>query len=338
MSDIDALRSRISGLQQVSLYESVLLESKESAALTEAQLKRTVQETMLLYILQRKELEKNQEIRARNLALQDLELQMSKEQLRQLEVEYENIYDIKVKEVDAKKKKDDEAKAKEEQDKKVADAKKKLDEAKALTTDQNLKANERRALLDAERKLNQEYYDKGLIDKATYLKNGQDIDKADTEIKKGENEAKQQLLDSYLGALNGVAYVIGKQTAVGKTIAVASALISTYEGIAKGVKLGYPAAIPAVISAAATGFGAVKNILSVKVPNAGGEGGGGSTGVTPNLGSAPLVPREQSMTTSLTGQTLASMNATASRAYVVESDITSGQQRMERINRAARLA
>ena len=263
---------------------------------------------------------------------------ISKEQLRQLEVEYENIYDIKIKEVEAKKKKDDEVKAKEEQDKKVADAKKKLDEAKALTTDQNLKANEKRVLLDAERKLNQEYYDKGLIDKATYLKNGQDIDKADTEIKKQENEAKKSLLDSYLGALNGVADVIGKETAAGKTIAVASALINTYQGISAGVKLGYPAAIPAVIAAAATGFGAVKNILAVKVPNSGGGGGGGSTGVTPNLGSAPLVPREQSMTTSLTGQTLASMNATASRAYVVESDITSGQQRMERINRAARLA
>jgi len=254
------------------------------------------------------------------------------------------IKEINDKETAAKKKEEEEKKkqeaidAKKKADDEKADAKKKLDEAKAASADQNLKANERRALLDAERALNQEYYDKGLIDKATYLKNGQDIDKADTEIKKQENEAKQQLLDSYLGALDGVANVIGKQTAAGKAISVASALISTYEGIAKGVKLGYPMAIPAVISAATTGFAAVKNILAVKVPNSGGGGGGGSTPVTPNLGSAPLMPREQTTTTSLTGQTLASMNATASRAYVVESDITSGQQRMERINRAARLA
>jgi len=254
------------------------------------------------------------------------------------------IKEINDKEAAAKKKEEEEKKkqeaidAKKKADDEKADAKKKLDEAKAASADQNLKANERRALLDAERALNQEYYDKGLIDKATYLKNGQDIDKADTEIKKQENEAKQQLLDSYLGALDGVANVIGKQTAAGKAISVASALISTYEGIAKGVKLGYPMAIPAVISAATTGFAAVKNILAVKVPNSGGGGGGGSTPVTPNLGSAPLMPREQTTTTSLTGQTLASMNATASRAYVVESDITSGQQRMERINRAARLA
>jgi hypothetical protein len=253
------------------------------------------------------------------------------------------IKEIDDKEAAAKKKEEEEKKkqeaidAKKKADEEKADAKKKLDEAKALSSDQSLKANERRALLDAERALNKEYYDKGLIDKATYLKNGQDIDKADTEIKKQENEAKQQLLDSYLGALDGVANVIGKQTAAGKAISVASALISTYQGIAKGVQLGYPMAIPAVIAAATTGFAAVKNILAVKVPNSGG-GGGGSTPVTPNLGSAPLMPREQTTTTSLTGQTLASMNATASRAYVVESDITSGQQRMERINRAARLA
>jgi len=234
-----------------------------------------------------------------------------------------------------KKKQQEEAEALKKKKEEETAAKKKIDDLKTAADDANLNFNQKRAILDQERALNQEYYDKGLIDKATYLKNGQDIDKADTDIKKSENEAKKQLLDSYLGALNGVADVIGKQTTAGKAISVASALISTYEGIAKGVKLGYPAAIPAVISAATTGFAAVKNILAVKVPNGG--GGGGSAPVTPNLGSAPLMPREQTTTTSLTGRTLASMNATASRAYVVESDITSGQQRMERINRAARL-
>lgn len=249
------------------------------------------------------------------------------------EEEAKKIADDKKKKEEEDKKKEEAAKKKKEQD----DAKNKLDLLKTQANDENLKANEKRALLEQERALNKEYYDKGLIDQETYLKNSQDIDKADTEIKKSENEAKKQLLDSYLGALDGVANVIGKQTTAGKAISVASALISTYEGIAKGVKLGYPMAIPAVISAATTGFAAVKNILAVKVPN-GGSGGGGSAPITPNLGSAPLVPREQTTTTSLTGQTLASMNATASRAYVVESDITTGQQRMERINRAARLA
>jgi hypothetical protein len=250
------------------------------------------------------------------------------------EEEAKKIEDEKKKKEEADKKKEEADKLKKDKD----DAKTKLDALKTAADDANLSANQKRALLEQERALNKEYYDKGLIDQATYTKNSQDIDKADTEIKKQENEAKKQLLDSYLGALDGVANVIGKQTTAGKAISVATALISTYEGIAKGVKLGYPAAIPAVISAATTGFAAVKNILAVKVPNGGGGGASAPAGVTPNLGSAPLVPREQTTTTSLTGQTLASMNATAARAYVVESDITSGQQRMERINRAARLA
>jgi len=275
------------------------------------------------------------------------------EQLKKDEVA--KINEINAKQEADNKKKEDEAKKKAEEDKKIEEAKKKkeeedkikkdkddaktkLDLLKTQADDEKLKANEKRALLEQQRALNKEYYDKGLIDQATFLKNSQDIDKADTEIKKSENEAKKQLLDSYLGALDGVANVIGKQTTAGKAISVATALISTYEGIAKGVKLGYPAAIPAVISAATTGFAAVKNILAVKVPNGGGGGGTAPAGVTPNLGSAPLVPREQTTTTSLTGQTLASMNATAARAYVVESDITNGQQRMQRINRAARLA
>jgi len=59
-----------------------------------------------------------------------------------------------------------------------------------------------------------------------------------------------------------------------KALAVASALMNTYEGISAGVKLGYPMAIPAVALAAATGFMAVKNILKT---NKDGGGGGGSS-------------------------------------------------------------
>jgi len=76
------------------------------------------------------------------------------------------IKEINDKEAAAKKKEEEEKKkqeaidAKKKADDEKADAKKKLDEAKAAASDQSLKANERRALLDAERALNQEYYDK----------------------------------------------------------------------------------------------------------------------------------------------------------------------------------
>ena len=61
-----------------------------------------------------------------------------------------------------------------------------------------------------------------------------------------------------------------------KAWAIADALISTYQGIAAGVKLGWPMAIPAVAWAAATGFAQLSKIRSQSFN--GGGGGGGSVG------------------------------------------------------------
>lgn len=67
-----------------------------------------------------------------------------------------------------------------------------------------------------------------------------------------------------IGALQGL---FGES----KALSVAAALINTYQGITAGVKLGYPAAIPAVAMAAATGFAAVKNILKTNKNSSGSE-------------------------------------------------------------------
>ena len=73
-----------------------------------------------------------------------------------------------------------------------------------------------------------------------------------------------------IGALQGL---FGES----KALSVAAALINTYQGITAGVKLGYPAAIPAVAMAAATGFAAVKNILKTNKNSS----SSGSTSSTP---------------------------------------------------------
>ena len=86
----------------------------------------------------------------------------------------------------------------------------------------------------------------------------------------------------------------------------------------------------------AAGLKAVKEINAVPVP---GGGGGGTNPTGGDISTAsPLTPSPQAMTTTLSKDTIDSMSATASRAYVVETDIENGQQRMHRINRAARLA
>ena len=133
------------------------------------------------------------------------------------------------------------------------------------------------------------------------------------------------------GELNKFADVVGKETALGKALAAAGALVDTYKGIAAGVKLGFPKAIPAVAFAAATGFKAVKNILAVKVPGKGGSGGAGSI---PSV-SAPVAP--QAETTRLDQQSINAVGNAASRAFVLETDVSSNQERIRRLNRAARI-
>ena len=140
-------------------------------------------------------------------------------------------------------------------------------------------------------------------------------------------------------SLTIIADVLGKESAAGKAIAISSALINTYLGISAGVKLGYPAAIPAVLSAAATGFKAVKSIIGTKVPGKGGSSGGGGGGSmsAPSLSSstAPITPQAQ--TTTLSTQSINQIGVASSRAYVLESDVSSNQERTQRLNRAARI-
>ena len=65
-----------------------------------------------------------------------------------------------------------------------------------------------------------------------------------------------------------LAKIAGEESKAGKAFAISQALINTYLGITAGVKLGYPAAIPAVLAASATGFAAVSNITSTPTPKA----------------------------------------------------------------------
>jgi hypothetical protein len=71
-------------------------------------------------------------------------------------------------------------------------------------------------------------------------------------------------------------------------------------------------------------------------------GGGGSAGTAPTLntvgGSAPIAPTEPTaQLTQLNQASINQMGSAAGRAYVVESDITNQQEKIVRINRAARL-
>lgn len=88
------------------------------------------------------------------------------------------------------------------------------------------------------------------------------------ESAKIEQEKQQAKVAIASGVLSAYTSVIGKESAAGKAAAIAQALINTYQGIAAGVKLGWPAMIPAIAAASATGFEAVRNIQKTKTPKA----------------------------------------------------------------------
>ena len=136
-------------------------------------------------------------------------------------------------------------------------------------------------------------------------------------------ENKVALLKGTSDALAMASDVIGKETAVGKGLAVASALMNTYQGISAGVKLGYPQAIPAVAMASLTGFGAVKNILGVKVPKQSSSASVGSSSMT--------TPPQISPNFNVVGDTgINQIAQTLGRqapvqAYVVANNVTTAQ-------------
>lgn len=145
---------------------------------------------------------------------------------------------------------------------------------------------------------------------------------ASKKIDEEQYNAKMALLASTSQALSTASDIVGKETGAGKTLAIASALMNTYQGISAGVKLGYPQAIPAVAMASLTGFAAVKNIMSVKVP----KGGGGGSGNAISAGT-PSAPSFNVVGPSGANQIAESINRNTPpvRAFVVGQDVTTQQ-------------
>lgn len=195
-----------------------------------------------------------------------------------------------------------------------------------------------KTLLDQKDLLIKEYFDKNLISEDAYNSALEANSQARITIAQKEAEAKSRLLEMISQALAQASDILGKETAAGKTLAVASALINTYQGISKGVALGFPLAIPAVAMAAMTGFSAVKGILAVKTPS-GGAGGISSPSMPSLSNSAPMAPQAPiAQTTNISQQSINQMGNQAIKAYVVESDVTNNQQRIEAIRQRARFS
>ena len=166
---------------------------------------------------------------------------------------------------------------------------------------------------------------------------------SERDLAQAKVDAAVQAADAVAATLNMASDLLGKNTAAGKTLAVASATISTFTSAQKAYEaaIGIPivGSVLAPINAGlavVAGIANVKKILAVQVP-----GQGGSAGGVPTAASLPAPVRPQSLTTGLDSASIQGIGNAATggvnRAYVLDSDIRNSDERNVRLQRAARL-
>jgi chemotaxis protein histidine kinase CheA len=162
--------------------------------------------------------------------------------------------------------------------------------------------------------------------------NQQAISDANIETARKEAEAKEVLLQTTASALTNLSMVAGRETVAGKALAIASSIINTYQGATKALAQGGIAGPIAAAGIIAAGLAAVKQIVSVKIPN---QSGGGMGVNAPSLNTqSPLNPTTIAANqVTLDQRSINAIGNKAIRAYVIESEITSAQQKIRRIQR-----
>jgi len=158
-----------------------------------------------------------------------------------------------------------------------------------------------------------------------------------------EKQLEQQKFDAQVGlaqqSLSIIGGLVDQNSAAGKAIAVTQAIINTYQGASKAIAQGGIFGPVAAAATIAAGLINVRKIISTKIPSATGGGNVGG-GITPAIDTAAPIASTapiQNTITQLNQQSINKMGSATGRAYVVESDITNQQEKIIRINRAARL-
>jgi len=178
-------------------------------------------------------------------------------------------------------------------------------------------------------------------------KRSQEILKQDAENKKlaedtiKREEAKRDAYYMTATALGQLSDVVGQTTAAGKALSLAQAIINTYTGVTEVLSnktvipepFGTIQKVASVATILASGLSAVKNIVKTPIP---GKGMGGSVSVGSLNTSAPVAPMNNIPTTRIAQSSIDALGNQAVRAYVVETDMTSSQKRIEAIKQKAR--
>jgi hypothetical protein len=198
--------------------------------------------------------------------------------------------------------------------------------------DQTLTFEERRAILDEQNAIITEG-DFKTEEERTKAKDANV--KARIELDKLEGKAKIDALDAVSQTLAGASELLGKETAAGKAMAIASATISTFLSAQKAydatVGIPYVGPFLAPVNAGlaiASGIKNVKSILSVKVP--GGGGGASAPSISSSAtGGATSAPQFNVVGNAGTNQLASSlgnaMQQNPIQAYVVSGAVTTAQ-------------
>jgi len=159
---------------------------------------------------------------------------------------------------------------------------------------------------------------------------------SDNEIMWSEMTTDQKLEYAQKG-LDGLASKLGKETAAGKAAAIASTLISTYQGAQDSYKslagipvVGPALGIAAAAAAVAGGLKTVKSIQSTKTPQTAGMGSGGANISSPSRPAPPSIPPAFNIVgASDTNQLAEAIGGQAQqpvKAFVVSNDVSTAQE------------
>jgi hypothetical protein len=245
--------------------------------------------------------------------------------------------------------------AQEDTDKKIAKLQEKI-------ADETLAKEVRlQAITDEQALLDQQFANK-LISEEEYNKNVKKLSEDRINIDIAEKEAKAQIVGQIGDIASGLVNLLKSTNEKSKGLAIASLIVEQAASVAKIISNtavanaksvaaspltgGQPFVaintITAGISIASAIASVVKGIQQIKSasPSGGGGGGGGSVANLPVGGGgsiAPPLPPQQE-TTLLNQRQVNEIGSATARAYVVESDVSGNQERIQRINRASRIS
>jgi hypothetical protein len=224
-----------------------------------------------------------------------------------------------------------------------------------ITNNENLSFAARKKGVDDALALNRKLFKEGKIDSVAYTKTEKELSEGRIELSKKEASSRAENAQKISSTLKNVAKAIGEHTVAGKAAAIAAVTIDTYMSATAAFKslAGIPVVGPvlggiAAAAAVVAGLKNVKSILAVKtpqipsgssepgfvdIPSPGGGGismgGGASIPTIDQMGTPDLGAGDSGGQVRASGDTIV-------RAYVVETDITNTQSRMQEIENRAR--